>query len=143
MGGRRLAGKVVTLCVSYRFLRKKLEGQKMAPLPDSLAVPAPPFTHVGLDSTDYDWDIIEKSSGGKTRWIFCPSGCQWRNGAAESFVKKTKRTLAHTYGDSPEESSLHPEFQAHVRHLLQEGRGGPRLHHVSHPEHDAVRSSKL
>ena len=182
VGGRRLAGKVVMLCVRCRYLRKKLEGQKMAPLPPSLAVPAPPFTNVGLDlfgplivkkmggakstrgvqgtfkvwgvlilclntkavklyiaagystadflmsfeqftsdhgrpatvhsdrgsnlvcaakevdSPDYDWDIIEKSSGGKTRWIFCPSGCQFRNGAAESFVKKTKRTLAHTYG---------------------------------------------
>ena len=183
VGGRRLAGKVVQLCIRCRFLRKKLEGQKMAPLPASLAVPAPPFTHIGLDlfgplivkkmggakstrgvqgtfkvwgvlilclntkavklyiaagystadflmtfeqytsdhgqpatvhsdrgsnlvcaakevdTPDYDWDIIEKSSRGKTRWIFCPSGCQFRNGAAESFVKKTKRTLAHTYGD--------------------------------------------
>ena len=51
-----------------------------------------------MDTPDYDWDIIEKSSRGKTRWIFCPSGCQFRNGAAEAFVKKTKRTLAHTYG---------------------------------------------
>ena len=182
VGGRRLAGKVVQLCIRCRFLRKKLEGQKMAPLPASLTVPSPPFTNIGLDlfgplivkkmggakstrgvqgtfkvwgvlilclntkavklyiaagystadflmsfeqftsdhgwpstvhsdrgsnlvcaakevdTPDYDWDIIEKSSGGKTRWVFCPSGCQFRNGAAESFVKKTKRTLAHTYG---------------------------------------------
>ena len=183
VGGRKLAGKITEFCVRCRFLRKKLEGQKMAPLPASLTVPAPPFTHIGLDlfgplivkkmggakstrgvqgtfkvwgvlilclntkavklymaagystadfllsfeqfasdhgwpstvhsdrgsnlvcaakevdTPDYDWDMIEKSAGGRTRWVFCPSGCQFRNGAAESFVKKTKRTLAHTYGD--------------------------------------------
>ena len=183
VGGRRLAGRIVDLCIRCRFLRRKLEGQKMASLPAELVVPAPPFLHVGLDlfgplevkkmggakttravqgtfkvwgvlilclntkavklylaagySTaeflmafeqftsdhgkpamvhsdrgsnlvcaakevevpDLNWDMIVRSSESQTRWIFCPSGCQFRNGAAESFVKKVKKTLSHTYGD--------------------------------------------
>ena len=178
-----MAGKIVDLCVRCRFLRKKLEGQKMAPLPPSLGVPAPPFLNVGLDlfgplevkkmggakttrgvqgtfkvwgvlilclntkavklyvaagystaefmmafeqftsdhgkpamvhsdrgsnlvsaakeveTPDLDWDMIERASDMKTKWVFCPSGCQFRNGGAESFVKKVKKTLTHTYGD--------------------------------------------
>ena len=156
-----------------RFLSKKLEGQKMAPLPPSLTVPAPTFLKVGLDlfgpmevkkmgeakttrgvhgtfkvwgvliiclntkavklylaagystaeflmayeqftsdhgrpamvhsdrgsnlhsaakeveEPELDWDMIERASDHKTKWVFCPSGCQFRNGEAESFVKKT------------------------------------------------------
>ena len=45
-----------------------------------------------------DSDIRVKSSGGRTRWFFCPAGWKWHNGATESFFKKTKRTLAQIYG---------------------------------------------
>ena len=49
VGGRRLAAKIKSLCVRCRYLDKKLAGQKMAILPQELAVPCPPWTNVGLD----------------------------------------------------------------------------------------------
>ena len=64
VGGRRLAGKVVQLCIRCMFLRKKLEGQKMAPLPARLTVPAPPFTHVGLDL--FGPLVVKKMGGAKS-----------------------------------------------------------------------------
>ena len=48
---------------------------------------------------EYDWDLIEKSSGSHTVWTFCPSGAQFRNGAVEAYVKKAKRSITHAYGD--------------------------------------------
>ena len=39
-----------------------------------------------IDSPEYDWEVISRSSKGQTTWTFCPSGSQWRNGAIESFV---------------------------------------------------------
>ena len=44
-----LAKKIVRSCIRCRFLRKQLEGQKMAPLPAILQNPSPPFTNVGID----------------------------------------------------------------------------------------------
>ena len=49
VGGRRLAKTVCKFCVRCRYLRKKFEMQKMAPLPKELGVPCPAFTNVGLD----------------------------------------------------------------------------------------------
>ena len=51
-----------------------------------------------VDTPNYEWVIIEKSSGGRTRWFFCPTGCHLRNGAPESNIKNTKRTLAQLMG---------------------------------------------
>ena len=46
---------------------------------------------------DYNWNTIAADSRGRTSWIFCPSGSQWRNGATEAFFKKFKRSLKHKY----------------------------------------------
>ena len=42
--------------------------------------------------------MIERMSDYKTMWVFCPSGAQFRNIGAKSFVKKVKKTLSHSYG---------------------------------------------
>ena len=49
VGGRKLAKTVCKFCVRCRYLRKKHETQKMAPLPRELCVPCPAFTNIGLD----------------------------------------------------------------------------------------------
>ena len=49
VNAKRLAKRIVKDCIRCRFLRKLLEGQKMAILPDVLQLPSPPFTNVGLD----------------------------------------------------------------------------------------------
>ena len=49
INAKRLAKRIVKDCIRCRFLRKLLEGQKMAILPDVLQLPSPPFTNVGLD----------------------------------------------------------------------------------------------
>ena len=49
VNGRKLATKICKSCVRCRYLRKLLQNQKMADLPDTLQCPAPPFTNVGLD----------------------------------------------------------------------------------------------
>jgi len=51
------------------------------------------------DRPDFDWEIIASTDLGRTVWRFCPSGAQFRNGATESYVKKVKRSLIHTYGE--------------------------------------------
>ena len=49
----------------------------------------------------YDWDLIASSTASKgTSWRFAPAGGQWRNGAAESFVKKFKLSFLHLYRDT-------------------------------------------
>ena len=46
----------------------------------------------------YDWDAIAHSTAHEgTTWKFCPAGAQWRNGAAEAFVKKFKLSFHHLY----------------------------------------------
>ena len=35
---------------------------------------------------DYNWNTIAADSRGKTSWIFCPSGSQWRNGACNRSI---------------------------------------------------------
>ena len=50
-----------------------------------------------VESPEYNWDEIEQSTGGFTKWVFCPSAAQWRNGASEAFVKKAKRCITHVY----------------------------------------------
>ena len=48
------------------------------------------------DPAKWAWDEIEvRSAREGTVWEFVPSGCQWRNGLAESRVKALKSTLAH------------------------------------------------
>ena len=49
VGGRKLAKTICKFCVRCRYLSKKLELQKMAPLPQEICVPCPPFSNVGLD----------------------------------------------------------------------------------------------
>ena len=49
VNARKLAKRVISKCVRCRYLRKKLEGQKMAVLPDLMQVPCRPFTNIGLD----------------------------------------------------------------------------------------------
>ena len=178
VSGKKLAKKIVKNCIRCRFLRKQLEGQKMAVLPDILQIPSPPFTNLGLDligpitvksmtnkratmkvwvtlflclnttaislelapgySTNdfllayachtsvrgvpsfvhsdrgsqlvaakkelcedplaYDWETIAATTGRQgTTWDFAPAGGQWRNGAAEAFVKKFKKSFHHLY----------------------------------------------
>ena len=46
----------------------------------------------------YDWDFISTSTASQgTTWEFAPAGGQWRNGSAEAFVKKFKRSFSHMY----------------------------------------------
>ena len=49
VNARKLAKRIVKKCVRCRYLRKKLEGQKMAVLPDLMQIPSKPFTNIGLD----------------------------------------------------------------------------------------------
>jgi hypothetical protein len=50
-------------------------------------------TYIGEDDPE-KWDMISKSSVKmETVWRFTPSGCQFRNGLAESRVKMMKMTL--------------------------------------------------
>ena len=53
---------------------------------------------VAEEMLKYDWDAIASSTASSgTTWKFAPAGAQWRNGAAESFVKKFKRSFLHLY----------------------------------------------
>ena len=49
VNGRKLAKTIVKLCIRCRYLRLRLEKQKMAPLPPELCIPCPAFTNVGID----------------------------------------------------------------------------------------------
>jgi transposase InsO family protein len=49
VNARKLAKHTVRKCVRCRYLRKKLEGQKMAVLPDLMQIPSRPFTNIGVD----------------------------------------------------------------------------------------------
>ena len=49
-----------------------------------------------VDSPEYDWDTIVRTSGSRTRWEFCPSGAQFQNGATEAFVNKAKWSITAT-----------------------------------------------
>ena len=181
VNAKKLSKKIVKKCIRCRFLRKQLEGQKMAVIPAILQVPCPPFTNIGVDlsgpfsvksmtnkratmkvwvviflclntkaismelspgySTDdfliaysshvsvrgtptfvhsdrgsqlvaahkdicddplqYNWDVIASSTASQgTAWKFAPAGGQWRNGAAESFVKKFKLSFLHLYRET-------------------------------------------
>ena len=174
INAKKLAKLLIRRCVRCRYIRKVLEGQKMAVLPGMLQVPCPPFAHIGVDlcgpytvksmtnkratmkvwvvillclntkaismelapgySTEdfmlayvshvskhgspsfvhsdggsqlvaakkelcndilkYDWDAIAAATSYQgTTWKFAPAGGQWRNGAAESFVKKFKQSF--------------------------------------------------
>ena len=47
----KLAKQITNSCVRCRFLRKLLEGQKMAPLPSEVQGCCPPFAVIGIDLT--------------------------------------------------------------------------------------------
>ena len=49
INAKKLAKQIIYKCVRCRYIRKVLEGQKMAPLPDMLQVVCPPFSNIGLD----------------------------------------------------------------------------------------------
>ena len=49
VNGKKLAKNITRSCLRCRFLRKRIEMQKMAVLPDILQVPAPPFSNLGID----------------------------------------------------------------------------------------------
>lgn len=49
VNGRKLAKTMVKLCIRCRFLRMRLEKQKMASLPPELCIPCPAFTNIGVD----------------------------------------------------------------------------------------------
>ena len=49
INAKKLAKGIVKKCLRCRFLRKKLEGQKMAVLPPMVQGQSPPFTNIGLD----------------------------------------------------------------------------------------------
>ena len=53
------------------------------------------------DILKYDWDAIAAATSYQgTTWKFAPAGGQWRNGAAESFVKKFKQSFYHLYRET-------------------------------------------
>ena len=49
VNAKKLSKSIIRNCIRCRFLRKLLEIQKMASIPDILQVPSPPFTNLGLD----------------------------------------------------------------------------------------------
>ena len=49
VNAKKLAKQIVRSCIRCLYLRKRLENQKMALLPDILQVPASPFTNIGID----------------------------------------------------------------------------------------------
>ena len=49
VNAKKLAKRIIKGCVRCRFIRKVLEGQKMASLPDELQVVCPPFSNIGVD----------------------------------------------------------------------------------------------
>ncbi|XP_064478419.1 uncharacterized protein LOC135391824 [Ornithodoros turicata] len=49
IGGKRCIGAMIHHCITCRKLRRKLEHQKMADLPEDRLSADPPFTYVGLD----------------------------------------------------------------------------------------------
>jgi len=49
IGARNLAKYIGKRCIKCCVLTKKRQTQMMAEIPDHLQVPAPPFTHLGLD----------------------------------------------------------------------------------------------
>ena len=49
IGARRLAKSMGKACIKCRETARKLLEQRMGPLPDRLQVPAPCFTHLGID----------------------------------------------------------------------------------------------
>ena len=49
VGGRKLAGSIAAACVRCKFLQRRLESQRMAPLPAVMQSPAPPWTYIALD----------------------------------------------------------------------------------------------
>ena len=49
VNAKKLAKQIVRSCVRCRYLRKMIETQKMAALPEILQVPSPPFTNIGID----------------------------------------------------------------------------------------------
>ena len=49
IGARRLAKSMGKACIKCREVARKLLKQRMAPLPNHLQVPAPCFTHLGVD----------------------------------------------------------------------------------------------
>ena len=56
---------------------------------------------LGVEQLHYDWDAIAQASPREgTTWKFTPPGSQWRNGAAEAFVKKFKASFHHLYKDT-------------------------------------------
>ena len=46
VNAKKLSKQIVCSCITCRYLKKKLENQKKALLPDILQVPAAPFTNV-------------------------------------------------------------------------------------------------
>ena len=56
---------------------------------------------VADDPLRYDWDLIANTTSSKgTTWKFAPAGGQWRNGAAEAFVKTFKLSFNHLYRET-------------------------------------------
>ena len=47
---------------------------------------------------DCDWELVERTTRGKNKWMFCPAGAQFRIGTTERFVAKFKKTLEHKFG---------------------------------------------
>ena len=49
ISAKKLAKQIIRHCIRCRFVRKRLQGQKMAVLPSIVQEHCPPFTNVGLD----------------------------------------------------------------------------------------------
>ena len=49
VNGSKLAKRICRECLRCRFMKKRLETQKMSILPDLLQVPSPPFSNIGID----------------------------------------------------------------------------------------------
>ena len=54
--------------------------------------------HLSIQTEDHSWLLLRKSQG--TTWKFAPAGGAWRNGVAESFVKKFKQSFYHLYRET-------------------------------------------
>ena len=72
INAKKLSKNIVRNCIRCRFLRKQIEIQKMATIPENLQVPSPPFSNIGIDllSPIVVKPMVNKRASMKV-WVVC------------------------------------------------------------------------
>ncbi|XP_048769833.2 uncharacterized protein LOC125676004 [Ostrea edulis] len=63
LGGKRMISSIIHNCVTCRKLRRNLETQMMADVPEDRITPGPPFTSVGVDVFG-SWEVSTRRTRG-------------------------------------------------------------------------------